>query len=170
MKYSIGPMGDEHRQQVIAIYNYFIERTFAAYPRTSVDDSMFDRFLALTHDYPALVVKNQDSRVVGFAFLQAYHPADSFQKTAVATYFILPEHTRKGIGSLILKRLIKGARKRDISVILANISSLNPESIEFHRKNGFIECGRFEGIGIKAGRTFGVVWMQLNIGDVPETI
>jgi L-amino acid N-acyltransferase YncA len=35
-----------------------------------------------------------------------------------------------------------------------NISSLNPGSVEFHRKMGFKKCGVFENIGNKGARAF----------------
>ena len=44
--------------------------------------------------------------------------------------------------------------------LLANISSLNPPSLEFHRKHGFRECGRFEKILTKFGQDLDIVWMQ----------
>ena len=50
--------------------------------------------------------------------------------------------------------------KKGITNILANISSLNPRSIDFHKKNGFIECGRFKNVGRKKGHLFDTVWMQ----------
>lgn len=159
MEYSLEPMREEHRRQVIGIFNYFIENTFAAYPEAPLSESVFDQFLAISRRYPAAVVKDQARNIVGFAFLQPYHPADSFRKTALATYFILPEHTRKGIGAKILEAFIKEARIKGLEHILVNISSLNPGSIEFHRKNGFHKCGTFEGIGTKAGKKFSVVWM-----------
>jgi len=47
-----------------------------------------------------------------------------------------------------------------IKTLLASISSRNKESIAFHKKHGFIECGRFKDIGRKRGKPFDVVWMQ----------
>ncbi|MGD0951544.1 MAG: hypothetical protein ABR985_03985 [Methanotrichaceae archaeon] len=47
-----------------------------------------------------------------------------------------------------------------IVTVLASISSLNQASLAFHKKNGFVECGRFVGIGRKMGKGFDVVWMQ----------
>jgi L-amino acid N-acyltransferase YncA len=44
--------------------------------------------------------------------------------------------------------------------LLARISSLNEESIHFHRNNDFTECGRFRKIGRKKDREFDVVYMQ----------
>jgi L-amino acid N-acyltransferase YncA len=163
MEYALGPMGEEHRKPVMTIFNFYIKGTFAAYPEAPLDEGVFDQFLAISRKYPALVVKDPAGNVVGFAFLQPYHPADSFSRTAMATYFILPEHTRKGLGARILEAFIREARAKGIENILANISSLNPGSIEFHRKNGFRKCGTFENIGTKAGKDFSVVWMVRNI-------
>ncbi len=56
--------------------------------------------------------------------------------------------------------LIEGARKLGVDNLVASISSLNEESLGFHRKCGFVECGRFRNVGRKHGRTFDVIWMQ----------
>jgi phosphinothricin acetyltransferase len=61
---------------------------------------------------------------------------------------------------MMLDYLINKAKEKGITSILASISSLNERSINFHRKNGFIECGRFREIGKKKGKTFDVVYMQ----------
>jgi L-amino acid N-acyltransferase YncA len=60
----------------------------------------------------------------------------------------------------MLNTLISDARKMKIKTVLASISSLNEESIHFHKKHGFLECGRFGSIGRKHGKSFDVVWMQ----------
>lgn len=61
---------------------------------------------------------------------------------------------------MLLTSLEKEAAEKGITNILANISSLNPNSIKFHQKNGFIECGRFKKVGKKKGQEFDTVWMQ----------
>jgi L-amino acid N-acyltransferase YncA len=48
----------------------------------------------------------------------------------------------------------------NITTLLANICSLNKQSLKFHRKNGFKRCGTFRKIGTKFGKDFDVVWMQ----------
>jgi phosphinothricin acetyltransferase len=60
----------------------------------------------------------------------------------------------------MLNYLINEAKQKGVSSILASISSLNEGSINFHRKNGFVECGRFKKIGKKKEQFFDVVWMQ----------
>ncbi len=57
-------------------------------------------------------------------------------------------------------RLLNEAREKGITSIMASISSLNSKSLNFHKKQGFRECGRFLRIGRKWGQEFDVVWMQ----------
>jgi phosphinothricin acetyltransferase len=56
--------------------------------------------------------------------------------------------------------LIDGASEIGVTHLLASISSLNEGSIRFHKKHGFKECGKFEGVIEKKGITFDVVWMM----------
>ena len=61
---------------------------------------------------------------------------------------------------VLLEYLEKAWKGRGIKNILANISSLNPRSVDCHEKNGFIECGCFKNVGRKNGRLFDILWMQ----------
>jgi L-amino acid N-acyltransferase YncA len=162
--YSFEAMGEVHRQAVIDIYNHFIRHSMAAYPEAPVPYATYDRFLAMTKGFPAFVVKDGSGRVVGFSFLRPYLAISTFKGTAEITYFILPDHTGKGIGGAFLGLLLVEARRMGIQTILASISSENGQSLSFHRKNGFMECGCFKKIGNKNGAEFDMVWMQKDVG------
>jgi len=160
MEYSIGPLTAEDRIPVMEIFNHYIENSFAAYPETRLPEQAFDMLLQLSKGYPAGTARDRQGNVVGFGMLRAHHPMPVFSRTAEAAYFIHPEHTGKGLGSLLLAHLEQGAAEKGVTSILASISSLNPGSVNFHLKNGFFECGRFRNVGIKMGREFDTVWMQ----------
>jgi phosphinothricin acetyltransferase len=163
MDYSLSPISKNDRKAVIDIFNYYIENSFAAYPEQQVTYDFFNLFLNLFHGYPSVAVRNNANNFVGFGFLRAYHPSPTFAQTAEVTYFIKPGHTRKGVGQKMLAYLTSEARHQGIQMLLSNISSLNPASMAFHQKQGFIECGRFFNIGRKNGKQFDVVWMQKKI-------
>jgi L-amino acid N-acyltransferase YncA len=158
MSYTLEPMTEKHRKPVIDIFNYYIETNFA-FPETKVDYDFFDHFLDMSKGYPALVAKAESGDVVGFALLHQYSWANSFKRSALITYFILPQHTRKGLGKMMLDKLIAQARSMGVDHLLANISSDNERSLQFHRKHGFHECGRFQEVGRRFGKSFDVVWM-----------
>jgi phosphinothricin acetyltransferase len=163
MRYHFERLSEEHRKPAIDILNYYVDNGFAAFSETRLPYTLFDIYLQVSAGYPAVAVKLDSSEIVGFAWLQAYHPSAAFHRTAEIGYFIRHDYTRCGIGRAILDRFIKEARKMGIDSILASISSLNESSINFHLKNGFTECGRFQRIGRKFRRDFDLVWLQKQI-------
>ena len=156
----MSPISNEDRRSIIDIFNYYVEKSFAAYPETKLPYEAFDMFLQMSQGYPTAKVKDKNGRVIGFGLLRSHNPMLTFAKTAEITYFIHPDHTGKGIGTKLLSLLEEEGMKKGITNILANISSLNPRSIDFHQKNGFVECGRFKNVVRKNGQWFDTVWMQ----------
>jgi phosphinothricin acetyltransferase len=165
MDYSFEDMSDKHREAVVDIYNHFVENSFAAYPDQPFGYEIFDYFSNMSEGYPAVVVKDGQGMVVGFAFMSPFHSVGTFRRTAVISYFILPEHTRKGVGREILNRFESGCRDLGVELILAHVSSLNEDSLMFHRANGFEESGRLRGVGTKFGKDFDVVWFQKRLEE-----
>jgi len=154
-------MTKEYSKEVMDIFNYYVENSYAAYPEMKLPYEFYNRFLKMTKGYPAFIIKNKDKqKVLGFCFLRAYNPFPVFRKTAEITYFLEKNETGKGIGKEALKKLEEEAKKIGINKLLANISSENIQSIEFHKKNGFIECGRFHNIGRKKNKLFDIIWME----------
>jgi L-amino acid N-acyltransferase YncA len=160
MEYDFFPISPEDREEIIDIFNYYIENSFAAYPERRVPYEFFDLFLQATAGYPAAVAKNKNKTIVGFGMIIPHSPMPTLVGTAEITYFIRPDCTGKGIGSIMLEYLLGGAREKGLHCILASISSLNEGSIRFHLRNGFSECGRFREVGKKRGKLFDIVWMQ----------
>jgi len=166
--YQLADLSEGDRQAVVAIFNYFIEHSFAAYPAEPVPAGFFHRLLAMRQGYPAVVVKSEAGQTVGFALLRAFHPAGTFRRTAEITYFLMPEHTRQGIGSRILTQFEVAAHALGIDNLIASVSSLNQESLRFHSRAGFERCGSLRAVGAKFGRDFDVVLFQKRLaGDRP---
>ena len=159
-QYVLKPLGAENRKEVMDIFNYYIENSFAAFPETKLGYDFFDVFLGMTKGYPAVTVQTENGEVIGFGFLRAYHPLPVFRATAEISYFIKPEFTGKGIGKTILEHLLNEGRKMKLKNIIATITATNGQSIRFHLKNGFTECGRIQKAGRKKETDFDIVHMQ----------
>ena len=156
------PMSAIHGSEVMEIFNYYIENGFSAYPDKALPTEFFKKLLDMTMDYPAYTIF-ADDKVAGFCFIRAYNPFSTFRECAEISYFIHKDFTGKGIGEAALDMLITGAKQKGIKTILASISSENTQSISFHSKHGFRECGRFEKVLKKKGKLMDVVWMQKDI-------
>jgi phosphinothricin acetyltransferase len=70
---------------------------------------------------------------------------------------------RQRIGQASPDAIEKKAKRNNINTLLANISSKNQQSLNFHGKNGFAHCGTFKNVGNKQGQTFHMVWMQKDL-------
>ena len=160
MEYSISPMSNEDREAIMDIFNYYVENSFAAYPENKLPYQAFDMLLKMADGFPTGTIKDQSRKIHGFGMLRPHNPMPTFSRTAEVTYFIHPDDTRKGLGNMLLRYLENGAVEKGITNILADISSLNLKSIDFHKKNGFVECGRFKNVAMKKGQLFDTVWMQ----------
>jgi phosphinothricin acetyltransferase len=162
MAYVFEAMAECHRSAVMRIFNYFVEHSFAAFPDTASPYSFFDRMLEMAREYSALVVRD-GPEVVGFGLLREYQPFAVFKRSAELSYFILPEHTGKGLGSTFLQRFLCTAKSMGVDRLLARVSSQNQQSLRFHERRGFVECGRMPEVGRKFGQDFDVVWFVMKI-------
>jgi phosphinothricin acetyltransferase len=160
MSYKLSPITGKDQIAVIDIFNYYVENGFAAFPDHIMPYEAFQVYMQHAEDFPTLSAKDANGNLAGFAMLRPHNPQSAFISTAEITYFVHPDHTGKGLGSQMLDRLIKQARKQLIVCILASISSLNEGSIRFHQKHGFTKCGHFIKAAQKNGQFFDVIWMQ----------
>jgi L-amino acid N-acyltransferase YncA len=164
MNLKFEPMAKEHASVVMEIFNYYIEHSLAAYPEAPLPEAAFNLFLEKTRGYPAYVIVNTETaKPLGFCFLHAYSPFSTFKHTAEVTYFLAPDFVGKRLGSVVLEKLEQDGRKIGITRLLASVSSENAQSLAFHIKSGFKECGRLHQIGNKLGQSFDVVWMEKSI-------
>jgi phosphinothricin acetyltransferase len=144
----------------LSIFNYYIKNSYAAYLEEEVKTNFFHNIKQTTQFFYILEL---GARIIGFAFLKNYLPYKNFEHTGQLTYFINEKYTNKGLGTLLLNKLIKDAKEQGITILLVNLSSLNQPSLNFHKKHGFVECGRFKNIAKKFNRYFDIIWMQRNL-------
>jgi phosphinothricin acetyltransferase len=163
MDYIFRQANDSDQGAILSIFNHYVETSYAAYFESRVDESFLIQLRQMTSGYPFYIIETPEKQVVGFGLIHRYHPAKTFSRVAELSYFISPSHTRKGLGTKLLSLLIDNATEMGIETLLASVSSLNRSSVDFHNKNGFVECGRFIRVGRKFGQDFDIVWMQKHL-------
>lgn len=160
MQVRLFPSSPDDREGMLAIFNHYVEHTFATYTETPVSLERFNDLMVFSPGWPAVTARDDDGAVLGFGLLRPYSTIPTFSRTAELTCFIAPGFTGMGIGAAILGELEARARDFGIGTIVATVSSLNDGSIRFHAAHGFAECGRLRGIGARQGFAFDVVFMQ----------
>lgn len=160
MSFALRNAQDSDAAAITAIFNYFVSNSFAAYPDTPLDESLYARLRTAGASLPFHVIVAPSGEVVGFGQLRPIHPAGTMRRAAEVTIFILPPYIRQGLGRMMLARLESDARALGVDTLIGGASSQNLPSLDFQRKCGFGECGVFKRVGRKFGIDFDIVWMQ----------
>ncbi|WP_312045238.1 GNAT family N-acetyltransferase [Anaerotignum sp.] len=154
-------LGMEHQKPVMEIFNYYVATGTSAFPPTPLPEQFYPMLMKRSEGLCAYAVVDADAnRTVGFCSLSPFQPFSTFQGTANISYFIAEDYTAKGIGAKCLSLLEQDSKVLGVHHFIAEISSENQPSIQFHKKNGFLQVGEFKRIGEKFGREFNIVLMQ----------
>ena len=148
---------DDDAEKILEVVNSFVKDSFAAYSDENYPSSIVDEWSKKAKVFSVLETGN---KVIGFGFVASYKPFKSCNHVGVLTYFILPEHTGKGLGTKLINQLISKGKDLGVTNYLAHISSKNEQSLNFHKKYGFQEVGRFKDMSVKLGESVDMVWVQ----------
>lgn len=162
MGFSIRPFEKQDSAAVLEIFNHYAANSMAAFYEGGLSPQFVDGLSQAVGDYP-FVVAETGGQVVGFGLLRPYHPSPVFRRTAELTYFIAPDYTRQGLGSLFFDFLEQAARVRGVACLLASIARDNQASRAFHQAKGFAQCGLLQKVGAKFGQDLDVVLMQKHL-------
>jgi L-amino acid N-acyltransferase YncA len=114
--------------------------------------------------YPYIVAEN-DGAVAGYAYAGPYRARPAYRFSVENSIYIAPNMHRRGIGRVLLDRLIAECEARGYRLMIAVIGdSAQTPSIELHRAAGFKLVGALEGVGYKFDRWLDSVLMQRPLG------
>jgi phosphinothricin acetyltransferase len=127
---------------------------------------MLRRFQALlAGGYPYLVAESAGA-LAGYAYAGPYRARPAYRWTVEDSIYIAPEFHRRGIGRLLLTRLIEEAERRGFRQIIAVIGdSAQTASVALHAAAGFTMVGTLRSVGFKHGRWLDTPLMQLALGE-----
>jgi L-amino acid N-acyltransferase YncA len=145
---------------VTEIYNQGIEErsaTFETEPRTVAD--LARRIAEDPRRFPVLIAEDGAS-VLGWASLGPYRDRQCYAGVGEFSVYIHRNARGRGVGRVLLARLIEAARERGYWKLLSRIFPSNTASLALCRALGFREVGTYEKHGRLEGRWLDVVIVE----------
>jgi L-amino acid N-acyltransferase YncA len=162
MKIKIRPYQIEDTQAILDIINYNILNSTALY---DYNVRTFEQQKAILEEkinknFP-VIVAIEDGKVVGFGMYSEFRFREAYKNTVEHSVYVNKDYHGKGIGKLLLQKLIQLAKGQKLHTMIAVIDSENQSSVEFHEKFGFKTVGIIKESGYKFDRWLHSVFMQL---------
>jgi phosphinothricin acetyltransferase len=98
---------------------------------------------------------------MGFASYGPFRAWPAYKYSVEHSVYVDARFRRRGIGCLLLERLIEAAQSQDYHVLVGAIDAANRESIALHQRLGFTHCGTIRQAGFKFGRWLDLAFYQL---------
>lgn len=151
---------------ITSIYADAVENGTASYElEPPGPGEMQARFEAVSGGGYPYIVAEEAGRVLGYAYAAPFRPRPAYRFTLEDSIYVAPDAKGRGIGRMLLARLIEESRKLGFRQLVAVIGDGGAESpsVILHAKLGFSHAGRLQGSGFKHGRWLDTVFMQLEM-------
>jgi L-amino acid N-acyltransferase YncA len=163
---SIRPATPADIPAITQIYAHAVRHGTASFELEPPDEAEMARRQRALYDggYPYLVAESGGA-IMGYAYAGPYRARPAYRFSVENSVYVAPQAHRRGIGRLLLDRLISDCEARGYRLMIAVIGdSAQAPSIELHRAAGFKLVGAFEGVGYKFDRWLDTVLMQRPLG------
>jgi phosphinothricin acetyltransferase len=112
------------------------------------------------------IVAELDNKIAGYAYASFYRTRPAYRFTVENSVYVAPDLHRRGIGKILLMKLIEECTARGFRQMIAVIGdSDQAASIGVHKACGFEPAGNLRSIGWKFGKWLDTPLMQLALGS-----
>ena len=153
MNYEIREMLPQDERRVLEIFQQGIDSRIAT----------FDTELPSAEEWNTSffnecrwVLENDSNLIIGWCALKPVSKRACFKGVAEVSIYFDQQYLGKGLGTLLLKKLITDSEHHGFWTLQSNIFPENEVSIKFHQKNGFRMVGTRKKVGMLHG-----VWKDL---------
>jgi L-amino acid N-acyltransferase YncA len=161
----------EDAEAIRAIYNHEVTATTSTFdlvPRSLAEQrrwlearaGAFAAIVAVDEADPASPISGFASPIAGFASLSPYKDRAAYSTTVEDSVYVERRSSGRGVGTLLLTRLVDIARESGFHTVMARIEAGGAASRALHTKCGFELVGIERQVGRKFNRWLDVAVMQ----------
>jgi len=158
-------------QAITRIYAHAVEHGTASFELEPPDEAeMAKRMQALLDGKFPYFVAEIDGKIAGYAYASLYRTRPAYRFTVEDSVYIAPDMHRRGLGKVLLVKLIEACTAMGFRQMIAVIGdSDQAASIGVHKACGFEPAGNLKNIGWKFGKWLDTPLMQLALGPGATT-
>jgi phosphinothricin acetyltransferase len=146
---------------IAGIYNYYVKNTVITFEEQPVSiGEMEERIRAITRQYPYFVLE-ENNEIQGYAYINKYRERSAYRYTAELTIYLRNGLEGKGMGSILMARMIEEARKCGIHSVISVVTLPNERSAAIHEKFGFEQAAYLKEAGLKFEKWLDVGFWEL---------
>ncbi len=156
---------------ITRIYAHAVTLGTASFELTPPDEAEMTRRMQhlIDNKFPYLVAE-AEGRLAGYAYASLFRTRPAYRFTLENSVYVAPDMQRRGIGKILLDRLIEECTALGFRQMIAVIGdSDQAASIGLHRACGFEDAGNLRNVGFKFGRWLDTPLMQRALGDGAKT-
>jgi phosphinothricin acetyltransferase len=163
--------GERDVPRITAIYAHHVLTGLATFEVVPPDDAEMARRRAkvLGSALPYFVAEDA-SGILGYAYATPYRARAGYRYTVEDSIYVDPAAVGRGVGRLLLERLIEACGACGCRQMIAVIGDTdNSASIGLHEACGFARVGMLPSTGFKFGRWVDSVLMQRGLADADRS-
>ncbi len=152
----------EHSQPILDILNEAIVSSTALYDYKPRPPEAMKAWFATKRQggFPVIGAVDDAGALLGFASWGTFRAFPAYKYTVEHSVYVHRDHRGRGLGRVLLERLIEEACAREVHVLVGGIDAANHASIELHRRLGFEHAGTVRQAGFKFGRWLDLAFYQ----------
>lgn len=143
MDYAIREMSQRDWEQVKSIYEDGILTGNSTIEKAAPSWGKWDA----GHIKSCRIVAIFENTVIGWVVLSPVSSRCAYAGVAEISLYIAPKHWGKGVGTMLLKKMISCSEENGFWTLHSGIFPENTASLALHKKCGFREIGRQEKVG-----------------------
>jgi len=160
----IRPAVADDSAAIAAIWNREVRETAATTDTEPRSVAAQQAWLAAHGPAHPVIVAVEGDEVVAFGALSPYRAKPSYARTAEDSVYVKDGWRGKGLGALVLDRLLALAAEHGHHSVIARITAGNEPSLVLHEGRGFVRVGHERQVALKHGVWHDVVTLQFIMG------
>jgi L-amino acid N-acyltransferase len=153
----------EHGQAILDILNEAIVNSTALYDYVPRPPQAMDAWFQgkQASGFPVIGALDAAGTLLGFASWGTFRAFPAYKYTVEHSVYVHHAQRGRGLGRVLLQRLIERAQAHDVHTLVGCIDAANAGSIALHESLGFVHAGTIAQAGFKFGRWLDAAFYQL---------